>query len=100
MKYGIENSAVDCMLDGRQIYENLGTSNVSGTFRGVVAAPAALPTNSTRGFLYIPTCAGTPTGVPAAQAGTVPLVFDTTNHKLYVYEGGTWKGGTAPGVFS
>lgn len=26
------------------------------------------------------------------------LVFDTTNSKLYVYNGG-WIGGTTPGVF-
>jgi len=53
----------------------------------LVCQGAALATDATDGFLYIPTCAGTPTGVPTAQTGTVPLVFDTTNHKLYGYDG-------------
>ena len=56
---------------------------------------AALATGATTGFLHIPTCAGTPTGVPAAtQAGTRAIVFDTTNNKLYVYDGG-WLGTAA-----
>lgn len=58
----------------------------------------ALATNATDGFLYIPTCAGTPTGVPAAYTGKVAMVFDTTNNKLYIYDGG-WLGGTTPGAF-
>jgi hypothetical protein len=64
-----------------------------------VCGPAALATNATDGFLYIPTCAGTPTGVPTAYTGMSAIVFDTTNNKLYVYDGG-WLGGTAPGVWS
>lgn len=60
---------------------------------------SALSTTATDGFLYIPTCAGTPTGVPTAQTGTVAMVFDTTNNKLYIYDGG-WLGGTTPGAFT
>lgn len=48
---------------------------------------AALATNATDGFLYIPTCAGTPTGVPTAKTGRVAIVFDTTNNEFYVYDG-------------
>jgi len=54
---------------------------------GAVVQSAALPVGATRGFLYIPTCAGAPTGTPVAEAGTVPLVFDTTDSRLYVYNG-------------
>lgn len=57
----------------------------------IVAATAILATTATTGFMYMPTCAGTPTGTPVAQTGTVPWVYDTTNHKICVYEGGTWK---------
>lgn len=60
---------------------------------------AALATNATDGFLYIPTCAGTPTGTPTAFTGFVPLVFDTSNSKFYIYTGGSWKGGTTPGIW-
>lgn len=52
-----------------------------------IVGTAALATTATTGFLYIPTCAGAPTGVPQAWTGTVPIVFDTTNNKIYVYDG-------------
>lgn len=45
---------------------------------------AALATNATDGFLYVPTCAGVPTGTPTAKTGSVPMVVDTTNNRLYL----------------
>ena len=54
----------------------------------------ALATNATTGFLYLPTCAGTPTGVPSGISGRVAVVYDTSNDILYVYNG-SWKGVTA-----
>jgi hypothetical protein len=66
---------------------------------GLVIGTGALATTATDGFLYIPTCAGTPTGVPTTQTGTVAMIFDTTNNKLYIYDGG-WLGGTTPGAFT
>ena len=59
----------------------------------IVLSNAALATNATRGFTYIPTCAGTPTGVPTAYTGTAAMVYDTTNNKLYIYNG-AWKSAT------
>jgi hypothetical protein len=56
----------------------------------IVCQGAALATNATDGFLYIPTCAGTPIGVPTTRTGTVPIVFDTTHHRLYLYDNGSW----------
>lgn len=78
------------------------TNAVRCTEAGSVAVgpSAALATNATDGFLYIPTCAGTPTGTPTPQTGKVPLVYDSSNDKLYVYAGGVWKGGTTPGAFA
>lgn len=57
---------------------------------GVICQSGALTTTATDGFVYIPTCAGAPTGVPTAQTGTAAMVYDTTNNKLCVYNG-AWK---------
>lgn len=56
----------------------------------VVIGNQALATTATDGFLYIPTCAGTPTGVPTAFTGRVALVYDTTNFQFWIYDG-AWK---------
>ena len=57
----------------------------------VVINTAALATTATNGFLYVPTCAGTPTGTPTTYTGRAPIVVDTTNNKLYFYSGGAWR---------
>lgn len=58
----------------------------------VVSGPwAAIATNATNGFLYVPSCAGTPTGAPTSFTGKIPLVVDSTNNKLYFYSGGSWR---------
>lgn len=60
-------------------------------FRGTTIVGTTLATNATDGFLYVPTCAGTPTGTPVGYGGAAPIVIDSTNHKLYFYSGGTWR---------
>lgn len=73
-----------------------GAGNGTGN-KGNVAVDngGALATTATGGFLGIPTCAGTPTGVPAnVPTGSVAMVYDTTNNKLYVYNG-AWKASAA-----
>lgn len=76
------------------------TANASGAetlgltinhLQSVIVGNAALATTATDGFLYIPTCAGTPTGAPTAVTGRAPLVIDSTNNKLYFYSGGAWR---------
>lgn len=71
----------------------------SGTTRGgittagsvyVGSGAGALATTATDGFLYIPTCAGLPTGTPTAITGSAPLVADSTNNRVYCYLGGAW----------
>lgn len=58
--------------------------------KSVVVGSSALATNATDGFLYVPSCAGVPTGTPTAQTGTIPIVVDSTNNKMYIYSGGAW----------
>lgn len=65
---------------------------VSGAGSVYVSA-GVLATTETAGFLYIPTCAGAPTGVAETITGRCALVYDTTNNKLYIYDGG-WIGVT------
>lgn len=56
----------------------------------LVVGTGAVSTAATDGFLYLPTCAGTPTGAPTAFAGTAAVVYDSVNDKICVYNGG-WK---------
>jgi hypothetical protein len=51
----------------------------------------AIATSATDGFLYVPTCAGTPTGVPTTVTGYAAIVVNTTANKLYFYSGGAWR---------
>jgi hypothetical protein len=56
----------------------------------VVCNSAALATAATNGFLYLPSCAGQPTGTPATYTGRVPVVVDTTNLRIWFYVAGAW----------
>jgi hypothetical protein len=47
------------------------------------------PTNATDGFLRLPTCEGTPTGVPSSGDGS--MIVDRTHHKMYVYLDNEWS---------
>ena len=54
-----------------------------------------LATTAKGGFVVLNTCAGVPTGVVGgAIANTdAPIIYDTTNHKLWIYTQGVgWKG--------
>ena len=43
-----------------------------------------LATTATDGFLYLPTMAGTPTGDSSDYTGKLPIVWDSSNSKLYI----------------
>ena len=58
----------------------------------VLIGTAALATTATAGFPWIPSCAGVPTGAPAAPyTNAAAMVVDTTNNRLYVRVGSTWR---------
>jgi hypothetical protein len=62
-------------------------------FTSLVMGTGALATNATSGFLYLPSCAGAPTGTPATQSGTCAVIYDTTDNQLWIYNG-AWKAAT------
>jgi hypothetical protein len=64
-----------------------GTSTT--TMQGNTATPAGA-TAMTSGFFYIPAAAGAPSGTPTAITGTVPMYYDTTNNRFYIYNT-AWK---------
>lgn len=67
-----------------------GNQNMTITANGniILGLQTALITTAVDGFDYMPTCAGTPTGVPTVYTGKVPRVYDTTNNTLYAYNAG------------
>lgn len=73
-----------------------GTANANERMRitaagNIYSAVGTAPTTTmTDGFFYIPSAAGAPTGVPTAIANHVPMYYDTTNERFYVYNG-AWK---------
>lgn len=78
---------------GKYVQSNAGKTYLrcDGATASVIVNDAAIATNATGGFLYVPSCAGTPTGTPTTYTGTVPIVVDSTNNKLYFYSGGSWR---------
>jgi hypothetical protein len=73
------------------------TSNTTNTILqlkdsfDVVIGNGSQTTSATAGFLFIPSCAGAPTGVPASiPSNRIALMYDRTNNKLYAYNG-AWK---------
>jgi hypothetical protein len=70
---------------------NVERARITSTGNVVAGGSVALATTATDGFLYVPTCAGTPTGTPTAITGMAPIVVNTTNNKLYFYSGGAWR---------
>ncbi len=54
-------------------------------------AGTALALGATDGFLYLPSMAGAPTGVPTARGALLPIVTDSVSQLLWMRVGGVWK---------
>lgn len=96
----LANDFIINLYDGTAPHGGVQKFQISSSGNVVPGALAALATSATDGFLYVPTCAGTPTGTPTAYTGKVPNVYDTTNNKRYTYNGGAWKGGGPFGFYA
>jgi hypothetical protein len=75
--------------------DNGGSSSnffqITSTGNVILGSQSALATSATNGFAYLPTCAGAPTGAATSYTGKVPFVVDTTNNRLYIRVGSTWR---------
>lgn len=106
---GQNGNEFSVVSNGDQAYRAiLGTNNGSGyiTFKtasGTVGSterfritslgdmhPPAGSTSMSSGFFRIPAASGPPSGAPSTIAGTLPMYYDSTNDKFYIYNG-AWK---------
>lgn len=57
----------------------------------VIIGNSAQATTDTAGFLFLPSCAGAPTGVPGSiPSNRIAFMYDRTNNQIYMYNG-AWK---------
>lgn len=86
----INNTNGDLLLGNKKSGTEQTVLELTANGNQIMGTQAALSTNATDGFLYAPSCAGTPTGTPTAYTGKTACVVDSTNGKFYIYSGGAW----------
>jgi hypothetical protein len=69
-----------------------GSPIVRASAGNMLLGQSGLATNATAGMIQLPTCAGTPTGTPTNAGAGATLVYDTVAHKIWIYDGSTWRG--------
>lgn len=85
-----DDLTIDAATTNKNIFLKISGTNVlkaSGDF-SVIIGRGLTTTTRTNNHLYIPTFAGTPTGVPRPETGTVAMGYNTSGNLLYVYNGG------------
>jgi len=71
---------------GKIEWRTSDTARASITSLGsFLAGTAALSTTATDGFLYIPSCAGAPSGTPTDHSNMSAIIHDTSNNRIYLY---------------
>lgn len=94
--FGVDGTG-NAVVNNTQAFALLLSTSGTERFRissdgNVVVNTAAVATTATAGFLWIGSCAGAPTGAPTAPyANAAAMVADTTNNRLYVLVGSTWR---------
>lgn len=112
-QFGPTSSSAGCRVQtqGTAIFQWLGINHDNNAFNQIdfLACSTAqisvfpsgdmslglpsLAATAVAGFPFISACAGTATGTPTSRAGRVPMVYDTTNNKLWIFNG-SWKSAT------
>ena len=85
-------------LPGRVVFGTTAAGEFTPTERlridsagNIVPGANGLATTAVAGFLWIESGAGAPTGVPSpSYSNRVPLYYDRTNNRLYVWNG-AWR---------
>jgi hypothetical protein len=88
-------------LSGGNTFRTNAVSDIST--RSTIINDTALSPSAGDGFLYIPSCAGAPSGTPTTYGTGVPIVLDSSGSALYFYNG-SWQAAlaapTPPGQLS
>lgn len=86
--YGTASQYWSLFQQNAQQIQSATTSNF------ILGPGTAMATTATKEYIMISSCAGAPTGIPTGfSAGRMPLQYDTTNNKLWVYAAsGGWRG--------
>jgi hypothetical protein len=85
------NSGANDAVDGFRMQAASATApliitGLSGTSVGIGAT--SLAAGATQGFFMGPACTAIPTGVPVGAAGRAPQCYNTSTHKLNIYDTG------------
>lgn len=86
------SKALDNTFTGLNTFGIISATSLSNDVAGnLYTGLGNLSVSSVDGFTYLPTAPGQPTGIPSANVGRAPTVWDTTNNRLWIYSGGTWN---------
>lgn len=102
INYGLNNGGTSSYTywdhsinGGSYFWVNTGANimRVDNAGLDLATVGSGIATTAVGPFIYFSGMAGTPTGTPTKWSlGSVPCTYDTTNHKFWCYDNGTWRG--------